>query len=168
MATATAISITNLTMSNTPNVDMDLKDNQHTDQENFNSFQITLNSVNNGAFFPQSQVSDRGFGLLGVIGGCLLLSIFLVFITCMRQRKLYKVRYLCVRRTNKYVSVYFQENLQNHRQHCVQRGNAYMTSVLMKNIQHDSSIEPPDYTTVLMREEQNLPTYLQALGQGKI
>ena len=97
-ATATTIITTNLTMSSTQNGVIDIKDYQDTEQENFKSFQITFNPVNHGAFFPQSQVSDRGFGLLGVIGGCLLLSIFLVFITCMRQRKLYKVRYLCIRR----------------------------------------------------------------------
>ena len=71
---------------------VDHQDNQLNDQENFDSFQITFNPVNNGAFFPQPQVSDRGFGLLGIIGGCLLLFIFLVIITCMRQRKLYKVK----------------------------------------------------------------------------
>ena len=92
MSKATKITTTNLTMSTTQNVDIDIKDNQLNEQENFDSFQITFNPVNNGAFFPQPQVSDRGFGLLEIIGGCLLLFIFLVFITCMRQRKLYKVR----------------------------------------------------------------------------
>jgi hypothetical protein len=38
----------------------------------------------------------------------------------------------------------------------------------MENIQPDTSIAPPDYTTVLRREEEDLPTYLQALGAAKI
>jgi hypothetical protein len=107
-ATATTIITTNLTMSSTQNGVIDIKDYQDTEQENFKSFQITFNPVNHGAFFPQSQVSDKGFGLLGVIGGCLLLSIFLVFITCMRQRKLYKVRYLCIRRQINLSYIFFR------------------------------------------------------------
>ena len=43
--------------------------------------------VSNGAFFPQ----QRGFGLLGVIGGFALLIIFLAFITCVRHRQLFEV-----------------------------------------------------------------------------
>ena len=112
MATATTLITANLTLINSPNGDMDIKEYQSTDQENFDSFQITFNPVNHGVFFPQPQVSERGFGLLGVIGGCLLLFIFLVYITCMRQRKLYKVGSGVIR-TNTYLFVHFQEYHQN-------------------------------------------------------
>ena len=43
-----------------------------------------------------------------------------------------------------------------------------MTTVFMEHVQPDISIEPPDYTTVLRREEEGLPTYLQAVATEKI
>ena len=46
LSKANKITTTNLTMSKTQNVDMDIKDNQLNYQENFDSFQNTFNPVN--------------------------------------------------------------------------------------------------------------------------
>ena len=77
--------------------DINIKENNLNNLENLNSFQITFDPVNHGAFFPNPEVTDRSFGSLGVIGGCVLLLLFLAFITCVRQRRLYKVIYMFYR-----------------------------------------------------------------------
>ena len=52
--------------------------------------------------------------------------------------------------------------------HRVQRCNVYMTTVMVERVQPDISIEPPDYNTVLRGEEEDLPSYLQAVETGEI
>ena len=44
----------------------------------------------------------------------------------------------------------------------------YMTTVMVERVQPDISIEPPDYNTVLRGEEEDLPSYLQAVTTGEI
>ena len=92
----------NQTMETTLHRDKDINIKEN-NLNNLNSFQITFDPVNHGAFFPNPEVSDRSFGLLGVIGGCVLLLLFLAFITCVRQRRLYKVIYMFYRTTEKCV-----------------------------------------------------------------
>ena len=86
----------NQTMETTLHRDKDINIKEN-NLNNLNSFQITFDPVNHGAFFPNPEVSDRSFGLLGVIGGCVLLLLLLAFITCVRQRRLYKVIYMFYR-----------------------------------------------------------------------
>ena len=44
----------------------------------------------------------------------------------------------------------------------------YMTTVMVERLQPDISIEPPDYNAVLRGEEEDLPSYLQAVTTGEI
>ena len=78
----------------------DYKGDQHTQmmesdeifsQQHFDSIKTLFDLSNHEAVFPNHHVSKRGLGLLGIIGGVVLLLLFLAFITCVRQRKLYQV-----------------------------------------------------------------------------
>ena len=60
-------------------------------QQHFDSIKILFDPTNQEAVFPNHHVSKRGLGLLGIIGGFVLLLLFLAFLTCVRQRKLYQV-----------------------------------------------------------------------------
>ena len=101
-ATHTSTSMINLTIPTTPYQDMDGKDNNLQDLENtFDSFQITFDPINH----PNPHVSERSFSLLGVIGGCVLLLLFLAFITCVnvRHMNLYQVALLIIRQQSPFL-----------------------------------------------------------------
>ena len=68
-----------------------MKSDELFDLGNFDSIANPFDPINQGAFFPNPHVSERSLRLLGIIGGFVLLLLFLAFITCVRQRRLYQV-----------------------------------------------------------------------------
>ena len=41
--------------------------------------------------FPSDHLSRKSISLLGVIGGFILILLFMAFLTCIRQKKIYQV-----------------------------------------------------------------------------
>ena len=62
------------------------------DIENLDFIKKQFEPIDHGASFPIPEVSDKSLSLLGIIGGFTLTLLFLAFITCVRQRKLYQVK----------------------------------------------------------------------------
>eukprot|EP00092_Neocalanus_flemingeri_P011428 GFUD01012315.1.p1 GENE.GFUD01012315.1~~GFUD01012315.1.p1 ORF type:complete len:165 (-),score=21.92 GFUD01012315.1:57-551(-) len=130
-----------------------LQETESNQRFDLDSINFSFEPVSHGSFPPTHQVSERSIRLLEIIGGFVLLLLFLAFITCVRQRKLYE-GYSRGNLRNR--TVYYQlQQLQR-----VQRCNVYMTTVM---IEHPREV-PPDYNTVVSMDELELPSYIQAVG----
>merc|ERR1712226_1096996 len=113
---------------------------------------ISLNNFITGHFndtiigFTRHNISDKSLSLLGVISGFVLLLLFMAFITCIRQRKIYQ-GYVEARDPRRLYRVYCQ--LED----------------VVYTINEEKEVTPPDYESVVTADLQDLPNYEQAVQQ---
>ena len=93
-----------------------------------------------------------------------MLLTILVFITCLTQRISFQVVLVHVKRLHLFLLQEISaENLRSQRVYYhFQPCNVYLTTVIVQPPQE----VPPDYHTVIRLEDEELPSYLQAVSNG--
>jgi len=111
--------------------------------------------VGHNGFIGNVQYTGRSISLVGILGGIIFILLMIACATCIKHRKRYPLE-------SRHQDRLARQMIADHIRQ-VTHGRASAAGLLPLHYRPD---KPPDYDTVVKEEEGELPSYVEAVGEG--